>query len=137
MCLTVKCSKPQIAKERITCYKVLIRTGDGKHITPFQKTRVYVGKGHVQQAEGKESIRVAKYSGECTIDGGYIHTFASSFGLHKAFQSQFERTEVWECYIPKDEVFFSGSVCGGPRDGYASKSIVYSRDITDELKKEE
>lgn len=137
MCLVTNQMSPSKATERITCYKMVLKDKKGDYKTPIQKTKIYVYPGSTQTAVGDASFEVR--DGKSYVSHGYIHTFkgVDNRELKYLLSTATGLVKVWECYIPEGEDYVEGRTIINAQECYASRSIVYSRDITDELRKKE
>ena len=128
MCLTVRNNNCfRYASEDIVCYKVLRLVKEiNRYVTPYRligiPDEVLDGKAPFK-ALGKCRTRYA-YD-ECTINGGYIHTFAN---YPKEWVDNHRiGYVVFRCVIPKGTRYAKGYFCGV--DAYASKEIMFIEEM--------
>lgn len=131
MCLLSKRSTPMTADRDITCYKIVHQRATGEFATPFQLTTIDITPGSVQTAQGDSCIEKHPDVNRYRVAAGYVHTFAEAKEI-LLDMTNYPRSSlrIIECHIPKGETFFSWKMLYTPYNVYASKSIVYGRDVT-------
>lgn len=72
MCLITYSKKPLVADTDIPCYKLLVKTNDGRLISPFQEMEYKIGEVNSAVSTVKKpfTIHTATY-----IEGGYLHGY--------------------------------------------------------------
>ena len=143
MCLYIKVIKTQIAKNDITCYKVMMKQRNGAVCTPFRLIRpnpdVLSGYASFKASHANipahkllESINVESwfykhntdYAAEVSI--GFIHTYMfASHAVQDMGTECFARKEylLYRCVIPKGTEYFVGEY--GCYPCYASREIKF------------
>lgn len=140
MCLLIKDKTPQIAKNDIVCYKVMLNK-DGIIATPYRlvipKTDVLNGTRNFKATDSTLTaeelinpvnfqLATAEKSDVGTIENGYIHTFMfASHAVEDIGTDCFARKDylLYRCIIPKGTEYFVGRFCGYPC--YASREIKF------------
>lgn len=115
MCLYTKNNQFSIAKENLTCYKVLAFY-DGGFMTPYQKT--FIPKNVIDGkipfiARGEQQIEQGYLSVSCVIGGGFVHTYKSLTSAwllknHIGFMNSEYVCSIFECEIPKGTKYYEG-----------------------------
>lgn len=122
------------AEEDITCYKLVRQTKSGAFITPVQLAAVDATPGSVQTAQGNAYVGRHPYLKGYKVCAGYVHTFTEmNLNLSEIVPYYCSGIRVLQCHIPKGEMYFVGRMASTRYLAYASKSIVYDRDVTDEV----
>ena len=135
MCLYVNDSnmKPKVAKENITCYKVLeeYSTDNGVSFhTPFRFMDVELGKTYVDDNE--VIIKKSECNGNSygTIKSGVFHSFKEYIDAVSLLEKVgvCDPVFVVECVIPKGTEYYEGTFDDG-EPCYGSKTIQYKEKI--------
>ena len=120
MCLSTKTSVYSVAKNDISCYKVLLWC-DGEFMTPYQKTfiPIKVREGIIPFfADGVQSIEKSycpdgTLSESYVIGRGFVHTYKSLISacyLKKHLEIIYPNSvwAIFECEIPKGTKYYEG-----------------------------
>lgn len=105
----------KVAKEDITCYKLLLRIPPNSLYTAY---RGFPVEGEYLKAKGLPNIKRSRKG--YYLEEGVIHTFAyledvaveSLSALHYG-----HKYEVYECIIPKETFYYTGLAFGVPSYG--------------------
>lgn len=116
MCLITYSKKPLVADKDIPCYKLLVKTNDGRLISPFQEMEYKIGEVNRAVSTDKNpfTIHSATY-----IEGGYLHGYNiyanirlishANFSLHSKGELR-----LYKGYIPKGTEYYLSTIdiCG-------------------------
>lgn len=117
MCLKAIHTTPHIARNDITCYKILARNMFGKYVTPIARYRIE--RGHLDGdipilPEGVD--RIVKCGDYTWIGEGFIHvcedTHDADFQMysirhHDPIRHLFWKLELYECIIPSGTEYWT------------------------------
>ena len=119
MCLYSKTKIPLIAKEDITCYKIVCRPLNSK-VSKYDSVcfNFPINKGLIY-AEGEKIILEYGYY---QIGEGYLHSYTS---LYHAKNTCFGYNFILECIIPKGSEYFISK----DGDEYASDKLIIGKKV--------
>lgn len=112
MCLITFSKKPLVADTDIPCYKLLVKTNDGRLISPFQEMeyKIVEVNSAVSTVKKPFTIHTATY-----IEGGYLHGYNiyanirlishANFSLHSKGELR-----LYKGYIPKGTEYYSSTI---------------------------
>lgn len=126
MCLITFSKKPLVADADIPCYKLLVKTNDGRLISPFQEMEYKIGEVNSAVDTVKKPFSIC---GATYIEGGYLHGYNiyanirlishANFSLHSKGELR-----LYKGYIPKGTEYYLSTtdICG--KDMFVSDDYI-------------
>ena len=117
MCLKMKTADFVVCSEPVTCYKVFVRSHDGRLVTPFQRFPMNLGATYTDGAP----LEILPSEVWHLLFGGAFHAYAYRVSAQRAAEALWEDAVVVKCEIPPATEIFSGNYGGSA--SFAAKTI--------------